>query len=283
MQKPRPTPNKDSINHVTGITFASISLAFIIAVFVALPYLSPDRRTIMNIVVGILGATLTSFLSGKMLLRISGRIQALRFAISATAGLAMFVFLLVRPLFADSDTRTPAERQIDLIRGEIADLNADYVNWRESGDAKKEVDARAKKLGDLIRTVDREDRNIDRIRQVEKYAMAGNAYEMAAAVASTGQAELAYAALDNLYKASVALSSATDQDTGEWAASSEISDFINYNLALSARIYEQAIGPNEGVENMAKGALSQTNSRYACRAAVQKEPLLKDLAPKECQ
>jgi hypothetical protein len=283
MKKSRAIPDKDRINHLTGITFASVSLVFICGVFVMLPYLSPDRRTIMNVVVGVLGATLTSFTAGKMLLRLDGRIQSFRVAVSATAGLAMFVFLLAKPLFADSDTRTPAERQIDSIRGEIADLNGDYVNWSVSAPARDEVDRRAKPLAEEILGIDRGDGHIDRIRQIEKYAMAGCAYEMAAAVAGSGQAELAYAAIDNLSKASAALSSVTDEDTAKWVATSEIADFVNYNLALSARVYKSATGLNDEAEKLTKDAFSHTSPRYFCRAATKNEPYLNDLAAKECQ
>jgi len=86
-------------------TAACLILLFI-AFFIA--NLQPDQRKILNAIFSLLAGFATFFIGGTALIKLTGSLRGLKVAFTGTAGVAMFVFVLLHPIFTSANTDDPS-------------------------------------------------------------------------------------------------------------------------------------------------------------------------------
>jgi hypothetical protein len=85
---------------IPALGFTALLLTFFVIVFFAFPTLSPDRRELLQVLIAFAGGFAALFMGGTIVLHLDAPHGDLgKFAVSATGGIALFLFLYLEPPF----------------------------------------------------------------------------------------------------------------------------------------------------------------------------------------
>jgi len=115
----------------------AFTTACLILLFVAffIGNLQEDQRKILNAIFSLLAGFATFFIGGTALIKLTGSLRGLKVAFTGTAGVAMFVFVLLHPIFTSASAYPPGESPSE--KAQAAQKHArDEANmgwWHETG------------------------------------------------------------------------------------------------------------------------------------------------------
>lgn len=100
----------------SALFFTIILIGFLITIFFVQPRLSEDQKNILNLIYPFIGGFSTFFLSGTALLRFTSTMgSGTRIVFSASAGVAVYVFLFLHPAIPQQASASETTKKIILI------------------------------------------------------------------------------------------------------------------------------------------------------------------------
>jgi hypothetical protein len=94
---------------IPALGFTGLLLAFFLVVFVLFPTLSPDRRELLHILIAFTGGFAALFMGGTVVLHLDTPKQDFgKLGLSATGGIALFLFLYLKPPFWYTNAPVPS-------------------------------------------------------------------------------------------------------------------------------------------------------------------------------
>jgi hypothetical protein len=85
---------------IPALVFTSACLIFLFVAFFT-GVLKPDQRHILNAIFPLLVGFATFFIGGTAFVKLTGNLGGLRVLFTGTAGVALFVFVFLHPIFTD--------------------------------------------------------------------------------------------------------------------------------------------------------------------------------------
>ena|ERR1700677_3798153 len=86
---------------IPALVFTSVCLIFLFVAFFMGP-LKTDQRHILNAIFPLLAGFATFFIGGSAFIKMTGNLGGLKFLFTGTAGVALFIFVLLHPIFTDA-------------------------------------------------------------------------------------------------------------------------------------------------------------------------------------
>lgn len=108
---------------IPALAFTALLLTFFLLVFFVFPTLSPDRRELLQILIAFTGGFAAFFMGGTIVLQLNApRGNLGKFAVSATGGIALFIFLYLEPPFWFKHEAVPSAPPSKVERIDKSDL-----------------------------------------------------------------------------------------------------------------------------------------------------------------
>jgi len=123
--QPTSTPKREWL---PGLVLGSILLVFVIAAFFLTPNLTKDQRFIMLFMLSFIAGFTARFLGGAVLLEFGVKSKLAKLALSATSGLAVFLFLYLYPPYWHTTEDKKQDLAVSQPNSKLGEPDSSYIN-----------------------------------------------------------------------------------------------------------------------------------------------------------